>query len=56
MTNSNYGKIYNSFAEHPLAPIYFKYIDILISRDLNYDIQYLLDIAHSPITILLQNL
>jgi hypothetical protein len=50
MTNSNYGKIYNSFAEHPLAPIYFKYIDILISRDLNYDIQYLLDIAHSPIT------
>jgi len=39
MTNSNYGKIYNSFAEHPLAPIY-----------LNHDIQYLLDIAYSPIT------
>lgn len=33
-----------------LAPIYFKYIDILISRDLNQDIQHLLDIADSPIT------
>ena len=50
MTNSNYGKIYNSFAEHPLAPIYFKYIDILISRDLNQDVQHLLDIADAPIT------
>ena len=45
MMNSNYGKTYNSFAEHPLAPIYFKYIDILISRDLNQDVQHLLDIA-----------
>ena len=50
MMNSNYGKTYNSFAEHPLAPIYFKYIDILISRDLNQDVQRLLDIADSPIT------
>jgi hypothetical protein len=50
MINSNYGKTYNNFAEHPLAPIYFKYIDILISRDLNQDIQHLLDIANSPIT------
>lgn len=50
MMNSNYGKTYNSFAEHPLAPIYFKYIDILISRDLNQDDQYLLDIADAPIT------
>ena len=48
--NSNYGKTYNTFAEHPLAPIYFKYIDILISRDLNQDVQHLLDIADSPIT------
>jgi hypothetical protein len=48
--NSNYGKTYDTFAEHPLAPIYFKYIDILISRDLNQDIQHLLDIADSPIT------
>ena len=50
MMNSNYGKTYNSFAEHPLAPIYFKYIDILISRDLNQDVQHLLDIADAPIT------
>lgn len=50
MINSNYGKTYNSFAEHPLVPIYFKYIDILISRDLNQDVQHLLDIADSPIT------
>ena len=50
MMNSNYSKIYNSFAEHPLAPIYFKYIDILISRDLNQDVQHLLDIANSPLT------
>ena len=50
MINSNYGKTYNNFAEHPLAPIYFKYIDILISKDLNHDIQHLLDIANSPLT------
>ena len=50
MINSNYGKTYNSFAEHPLAPIYFKYIDILMSKDLNHDVQYLLDIANSPLT------
>ena len=50
MMNSNYGKTYNTFAEHPLAPIYFKYIDILISRDLNQDVQHLLDIADAPIT------
>ena len=28
MINSNYGKTYNTFAEHPLAPTYFKYIEI----------------------------
>ncbi len=50
MINSNYGKTYNTFAEHPLAPLYFKYIDILISKDLNRDVQHLLDIANSPLT------
>ena len=50
MMNSNHGKTYNSFAQHPLAPLYFKYIDILISRDINQDVQRLLDIANSPIT------
>jgi hypothetical protein len=48
--NLNYGKVYNSFAEHPLAPTYFKYIEILVSKDLNKDIQHLLDIAHAPMT------
>lgn len=51
MMNSNYGKTYNTFAEHPLAPIYFKYIDLLISRDLNQDVHHLLDIAHAPMTV-----
>lgn len=37
--NSNYGKIYNRLTEHLLASIYFKYIDILVSRDLNRDTQ-----------------
>jgi hypothetical protein len=32
MMNSNYEKTYNSFAEHPLALIYYKYIDLLVSR------------------------
>ena len=50
MMNSTHGKTYNSFAQHPLAPIYFKYINILISKDLNQDVQHLLDIANSPIT------
>ena len=50
MINSNYGKTYNTFAEHPLAPTYFKYIEILVSKDLNKDIQHLLDIAHAPMT------
>lgn len=50
MINSNYGKTYNSFTEHPLAPLYFKYIDILIAKDLNQDVQHLLDIANSPLT------
>ena len=43
-------KSYNSFSEHPLAPLYFKYIDILISKDLNYNVQYLLDVASAPLT------
>lgn len=50
MINANHGGTYDTFAEHPLAAIYFKYIDILISRDLNQDVQHLLDIANAPIT------
>ncbi len=41
---------YNSFSEHHLAPLYFKFIDMLISKDLNHDVQYLLDAAHAPLT------
>ena len=28
MMNSNYGKTYNRFAEHPLSSTYFKYIKL----------------------------
>ena len=50
MVNLDYDKTYNNFAEHPLAPLYFKYLDIVASKDLNYDVQHLRDIAHSPLT------
>ena len=50
MVNSEYDNTYNSFAEHPLAPLYFKYLDIMVSKDLNYDVQHLQDIAHNPLT------
>ena len=50
MVNLDYDKTYNNFAEHPLAPLYFKYLDIVASKDLNYDVQHLRDIAHCPLT------
>ncbi|MBN8523238.1 MAG: hypothetical protein J0M23_05240 [Rickettsiales bacterium] len=50
MVNSDYGKTYNNFTEHPLAPLYFKYLDIVASKELNYDVQYLRDIARGPLT------
>ena len=50
MVNLDYDKTYNSFAEHPLAPLYFKYLDIIVSKNLNYDVRHLRDIAHSPLT------
>jgi len=55
MINSNYGKTYNSFAEHPLSSTYFKYIDILIKDGFNKEIQYLIDIAHVPMTDEIRN-
>jgi len=55
MINSNYGKIYNTFAEHPLSSTYFKYIDILIKDGFNKDIQHLIDIAHVPMTDEIRN-
>ncbi len=50
MVNLDYDKTYNNFAEHPLAPLYFKYLDIVASKDLNYDVQHLRDIAYNPLT------
>jgi hypothetical protein len=50
MVNLDYDKTYNNFAEHPLAPLYFKYLDIIVSKNLNYDVRHLRDIAHSPLT------
>jgi ribosomal protein S17E len=55
MINSNYGKTYNSFAEHPLSSTYFKYIDILIKDGFNKDIQHLIDIAYAPMTDEIRN-
>jgi hypothetical protein len=54
MTNKITGD-YKTFADHPLAPTYFKYIDILIKDDLNKDTQHLLDIAHAPMTDEIRN-
>ena len=50
MVNLDYDKTYNNFAKHPLAPLYFKYLDIIVSKNLNYDVQHLRDIAHNPLT------
>lgn len=55
MINSNYGKTYNSFAEHPLSSTYFKYIDILIKDGFNKDVQHLIDIAHARMTDEIRN-
>ena len=41
---------YKTFAEYPIAATYFKYIDILIKKDLGKDVQHLMDIAHAPLT------
>lgn len=41
---------YETFSQHPLASTYFEYIDILVKDGFNKDIQYLIDIAHAPIT------
>jgi len=50
-TNNNY----KTFAEYPIAATYFKYIDILIKKDLGKDVQHLMDIAHAPLTEEIQN-
>ena len=46
---------YKTFAEYPIAATYFKYIDILIKKDLGKDVQHLMDIAHAPLTEEIQN-
>ena len=45
----SYGKTYETFAEHPSAPLFFKYIDILISKGLSDEAQRLRDIANAPL-------
>jgi ribosomal protein S17E len=46
---------YTTFAKHPMAETYFKYIDILIKDDLNKDVQHLINIAHAPMTDKIRN-
>ena len=54
MTDDNYNN-YKTFADHPLAPTYFKYIDILVEQDRNKDIQHLINIANTPMTDAIRN-
>jgi len=54
MTNEITGN-YATFAEHPMAETYFKYVDFLIKDDLNKDTQHLIDIAHAPMTTKIRN-
>ena len=46
---------YTTFAKHPMAETYFKYVEILIKDDLNKDAQHLIDIAHAPMTDEIRN-
>ena len=46
---------YTTFAKHPMAETYFKYVEILIKDDLNKDAQHLIDIAHAPMTDKIRN-
>ena len=38
-----------TFANHPMAKTYFKYVEILKSKDMKYA-EHLIDIAHAPMT------
>ena len=45
MKNLSHNKIYNSFSEHPLAPLFFEYIDILKSHNFHKEAEDLLKIT-----------
>jgi hypothetical protein len=45
MKNLPHNKIYNSFSEHPLAPLFFEYIDILKSHNFHKEAEDLLKIT-----------
>ena len=38
----------NTFANHPMAETYFKYVEILKSKDMGTYAEHLTNIAHSP--------
>jgi hypothetical protein len=40
---------YASFADHPMAETYFKYVEILKSKNMGKYAEHLTNIAHSPI-------
>jgi hypothetical protein len=39
---------YTNFADHPMAETYFKYVEILKSKDMGKYAEHLTNIAHSP--------
>jgi len=45
MKNLSHNKIYNSFSEHPLASLFFEYIDILKSHNFHKEAEDLLKIT-----------
>lgn len=40
---------YTTFASHPIAKTYFKYVEILKSKDMGKYAKHLTNIAHAPI-------
>jgi len=40
---------YKTFANHPMAETYFKYVEILKSKDMGKYAEHLTNIAHAPI-------
>ena len=48
MTNKITGD-YKTFADHPMAETYFKYVEILKSKNMGKYAEHLTNIAHSPI-------
>ena len=45
MINSQHKKDYNDFSEHPLAPLFFEYVDILRSRHFHKEADDLIAVA-----------